>query len=381
MSRQKIIAAAETGLLKRRRFVVFVAAVLATLIVLFLGTVCHAKPTGESNTSVTSAGSVDGQQVLRDFVDHLASLELSDDQIAQARATIASFADTPIDAVTEGLIAVYPQYAAAVEFSDADDLPEAVRSLTPLTKSDDPFLAADATFFLVRSYMNGRRYEDAIEHLERLTGELGPYTVHRGSALYFTGLAQAGLLDYPSAIKSLMRFLDENPNAAERMRVSAWRQAQSLMKIEEGKMEDIYQRMDYSRRRLAQQHTDPATQKQQDQIVRMLSKLIKEAEKQEASGSPSSKQKPSSKPKPNNQQAKKPPSPKPSDGKSSQGDSGSKQANGTAVVKDFDQSPASPWSRLRDRSRDPANNAVKEKLPARYRDIVERYMEAANEQE
>lgn len=188
-------------------------------------------------------------------------------------------------------------------------------------------------------------------------------------------------MDYPSAIKSLMRFLDENPNAAERMRVSAWRQAQSLMKIEEGKMEDIYQRMDYSRRRLAQQHTDPATQKQQDQIVRMLSKLIKEAEKQEASGSPSSKQKPSSKPKPNNQQAKKPPSPKPSDGKSSQGDSGSKQANGTAVVKDFDQSPASPWSRLRDRSRDPANNAVKEKLPARYRDIVERYMEAANEQE
>ena len=36
------------------------------------------------------------------------------------------------------------------------------------------------------------------------------------------------------------------------------------------------------------------------------------------------------------------------------------------------------WSRLRDRSRDPANTAVKEKLPARYRDIVERYMEAAN---
>ena len=47
-------------------------------------------------------------------------------------------------------------------------------------------------------------------------------------------------------------------------------------------------------------------------------------------------------------------------------------------LKNYDDSPASPWSRLRDRSRDPANNAVKEKLPARYRDIVERYMEAAN---
>ena len=48
------------------------------------------------------------------------------------------------------------------------------------------------------------------------------------------------------------------------------------------------------------------------------------------------------------------------------------------MKKSSDDSPASPWSRLRDRSRDPANNAVKEKLPARYRDIVERYTEAAN---
>jgi hypothetical protein len=48
------------------------------------------------------------------------------------------------------------------------------------------------------------------------------------------------------------------------------------------------------------------------------------------------------------------------------------------VQKSYDDSPASPWSRLRDRARDPANNAVKEKLPARYRDIVEKYTEAAN---
>jgi hypothetical protein len=48
------------------------------------------------------------------------------------------------------------------------------------------------------------------------------------------------------------------------------------------------------------------------------------------------------------------------------------------VQKSYDDSPASPWSRLRDRSRDPANNALKEKLPARYRDIVEKYTEKAN---
>ena len=68
---------------------------------------------------------------------------------------------------------------------------------------------------------------------------------------------------------------------------------------------------------------------------------------------------------------------KPKPNKSQKGGSSS-NANGKVVQKSYDGSPASPWSRLRDRSRDPANNAIKEKLPARYRDIVERYYEAAN---
>ena len=111
----------------------------------------------------------------------------------------------------------------------------------------------------------------------------------------------------------------------------------------------------------------------------MLSKLIKAEEKKEASSSSSSSKKNQKKNQgKKDQQAQKPKSPKPS--KSQQGGSSS-NPNGEAVVKTYDDSPASPWSRLRDRSRDPANSAVKEKLPARYRDIVERYMEAANGQD
>jgi outer membrane biosynthesis protein TonB len=163
------------------------------------------------------------------------------------------------------------------------------------------------------------------------------------------------------------------------MRVSAWRQAEKLDKIEDGALPDVHLRMDYSRRRLEQQKTDPDTQQQQDKIVKMLNELIKKAEKEEASSSNSNTKNPKDdkKPKQKPQDGKKPsaPKPKPSAGKNNQGGS---QPNGKAEVKSYDDSPASPWSRLRDRSRDPANNAVKEKLPARYRDIVERYMEAAN---
>ena len=315
--------------------------------------------------------------VVSSFLEHLDQLD--SERGEQARQAVNDNADSAVDALTEGLIALYPQYANAVEASDDDRLEDAVRQLTPLTQSEDEYLAADATFFLARTYMNHERYEEAIGHLENLTSSAGDVSVHQGPAQYFLGLAQSGLLQKEEAFKSYVKFLNENPDAPERMRVSAWRQAEKLDKIEDGALSDVHLRMNYSRRRLEQKKTDSDTQQQQDKIVDMLNKLIKEAEKKEASSESSNTKKPqddqNKKPKPQN--AKKPSAPKPSPGQGQQSGSSS-QPNGKAEVKSYDDSPASPWSRLRDRSRDPANNAVKEKLPARYRDIVERYMEAAN---
>lgn len=315
--------------------------------------------------------------VVRSFLKHLD--EVDSDRGEQAKRAVNDHADSAVDALTEGLIVLYPDYGEAVEASDDDRIEDAVRQLTPMTQSDDAYLAADATFFLARTYMNHERYEDAISHLENLTTSAGDVSVHQGPAQYFLGLAQSGLLKKKEAFDSYIKFLKENPSAPERMRVSAWRQAEKLNKIEDGALPDVHLRMDYSRRRLELQKTDPDTQQQQEKIVKMLSELIKKAEKKEASSSSSNTKKPqddkNQKPKP--QSGKKPsaPKPKPSAG---QNNGGSSQPNGKAEVKNYDDSPASPWSRLRDRSRDPANNAVKEKLPARYRDIVERYMEAAN---
>ena len=35
--------------------------------------------------------------------------------------------------------------------------------------------------------------------------------------------------------------------------------------------------------------------------------------------------------------------------------------------------PQSPWSHLRDKDRDPVFNAIKEKFPARYQQLIEQY--------
>ena len=325
-----------------------------------------------------SSGMAQANDVVDSFLVHVAKMEtLDDSKQASVAATVRQFAeDSPEDAMTEGLILLYPEYADAVMASDDDDVQQSLTLLEPLANSSDPFLAADASFYLARALMNGEEYEKALPWLNRLNEELVDQSMHVGSARFFAGVAQAGLLNNEQAIAAFMEFLEKYPDSPERLRVSAWRQVQELQKVKQGELTDIYQRMDFSRRRLDLDEPDGVTQEQQDKIVQMLAKLIKEQEKKEVSNSKSNskntKQQQQQEQQQQQQQASKP---KPN--KSQKGGSSS-NANGKVVQKSYDGSPASPWSRLRDRSRDPANNAIKEKLPARYRDIVERYYEAAN---
>lgn len=317
-----------------------------------------------------------GASVLKSFQQQVTkNAKLTNGTKSAVKEKLQELSDDPAYAITEGLVVMYPKYAAAIESSDDNRVKDAIEQLTPMSESEDQFLAADASFALARMLMNNERFEDALPLLENLGGELGDFTAHRGAAQYYIGVAQAGLLDNQAAIESFMRFLQFNRDAPERLTVSAWRQVQDLQSIKKGQLTDVYQRMDYSRRRLELQETGDKTQEEQDKIVNILTKLIKEAEKKECSnckgGKSNKPPKPGSKPSQSN---------KPSQSKSSKGGSSS-NPNGEAVLKNYQDGPTSAWSRLRDRSRDPANNAVKDKLPARYREIFERFIKAANGEE
>lgn len=297
---------------------------------------------------------------------------------SKALSAINEYADSPTDAITEGLIAINPEYAAAVEASDGDDLGLTMQLLGNFAESDDEFLAADASFYLARAMMNDERYEAAIPLLSKLTTDLGDKSAHAGNAQFYLGVAQAGLLQSKQAIESFMEFLQFNPDAPERLRVAAWRRVQELRAINDGKMEDVYQRMDYSRRRLKLQESGDETQTEQKKIVDMLAKLIKEQEKKESSSSKSkSKAQQKKQQQQQQQQQKQAQNQKKQQSKSQQGGTSS-NPNGKVVQKDYNNGPTAPWSRLRERSRDAANTAIKDKLPERYRDIVEKYYEKAN---
>ena len=129
-------------------------------------------------------------------------------------------------------------------------------------------------------------------------------------------------------------------------------------------MTDVLQRMEFSRRQLQGRNTGDRTQEEQDRIVSMLTKLIEEAEQSECQGGACNK-----------------PGESESEAQSqaqSQGQGGQQSGNGSrnpngVASRSFEDGPASEWSRLRDRSRDPAFNAIKDRYPPRYQALLDQY--------
>ncbi len=329
---------------------------------------------GTSNLLFANSPNNDQDSIVKDFVQHVKNLELKPDLESAVQKKVDELkSDSAQDAITEALMLAYPDYASAIESTDGDDVAAITGKLKPMTNAKDKFLSADASFYLARTLMNEERFEEALPMLERLNKELVDFSTHAASSQYFVGVAQAGLLKNKEAVQAFMQFLQFNPDAPERLRVSAWRQIQQIQAIQEGKMEDIYQRMDFSRRRLDLSEPDDVTQEQQEKVISLLTKMIKEQEKKECSSCNSQCKNTKEQQQQQQQQAQN----KPKQNKSQKGGTSS-NPNGKFAEKSYDDSDASPWSRLRDRSRDPANNAIKEKLPARYREIVEKYYEKAS---
>lgn len=316
----------------------------------------------------------DSKTIIDSFLKNLGQLEsVESDRKDQAEKIVSELReDAPVDTITEALMTLYPGYSKAIEASDNDDLEAARNSLEQFSSSEDKFLASDASFYLARTLMNHEQFETALPLLKQLTDDLADFTVHSGVAQYYMGVAEAGMLNNEKAVEAFVNFLQFNPNAPERLRVSAWRQFQELQAIQEGQLDDVSQRMDFSRRRLTIEESNDVTQEEQDEIVNLLNKLIKQAEKKEAQSSCKNCKSQSQQ----QQQQPKPGQNKPGQSKSNKGGTSS-NANGQFREKSFDNGSSSPWSQLRDRSRDPANTAAKEQLPARYRDLVERYYEEA----
>ena len=310
----------------------------------------------------------DKVKVINEFLEHLKQVsDVPEALRTEATELVTAFRDDEYSrdfALTEGLAVVYPEFGQALESLASDETDQARELLQKLSGSEDQYLAADATFYLARSNVFEEDYEEALPLFDRVLTDLSDYSVQNGNALYFKGMAQGALLHRADAKATLEKFVNDYPNAPERMKISAQRRLYELSLIEDGSLYDVFERMAYSRRNLELERTGEPTQQQQDEIVKILDKLIKKVEDQESSGQGSNTNKPS--------QGEQEGQGKGEGQGQSQSGGGSNNPDGFAR-RTFGTGPQSPWSELRDRTRDPAFTAIKEKYPARYQKIIEQY--------
>jgi tetratricopeptide (TPR) repeat protein len=328
------------------------------------------------------AAPVDLDRVLDGFVAALrsdATLAAKERRVAVelVQALRSSPDDRPL-AITEALRLLRPEFKQALAALGEDNLGAAIVGFGKLRGSDDPYLAAEAAFYLARAYLLDERFEDALPLLTELETQWRQRTVHGGEVLFLRGVAAAALLDLPQATAALEQFLREYPDASERMRIGAQRQLAQLQQFQAGTLTDVHLRMDYSRRKLALYDTGQQTREQQSRIIDILGQLIKQAEERECNcrggggGGQSQKQGQAGEAQ---GQAR---------GEGEQGGTqggGSRGIDADALKRLHRGGPQSPWSQLRDRSRDPVYSAIKEKFPARYQQLIEQYYRSFQEED
>lgn len=363
---------------RRKAFVrvmtVFALAIAVTVGVVFTATLAEPR---------TAA---DDQKLIEQFRAWLQTAEAPAELKARALEAIEAVAAEPDArsmAVTEALRELSPEFRDALQALVDEDLSTATTGLSKLESSENPHLAADAAFFHARALFMQERYEDAAVLLDKVLKTDTAAALHRGEAQFLKAIAESQTLDYTKAIASLEAFVKDNPTAPERLLFGAQRQIEQLRLVEEGKLSDVQMRMDFSRRRLGLFDSGEGTRNEQKKIVTMLEKLIKEAEDQESQGKGSGKGKGKGRQKSEGEgegegegQGDK--------GKGSKGGEsggGSQQIDENTVQKMLRKGPQSPWSKLRDKERDPVFSAIKEKFPGRYEKLIEQYYQSFQDEQ
>ncbi len=306
--------------------------------------------------------------LIRDFQAYLLdSRSYTDDQKQRATKRLDALAADDAnyaELIADVLVELNADFAAGFASFRAGNFGDAIPKLKPLSLSDDPYVAGESKFYLATAYVLEEDHESALPLLSVANFKRTPHTA---DALFLLGICQKNLLQRTEALQTFTDFLRNYPRASERQRNAAFMQIEQLMQIEAGTLADIYQKMEFSRRRLARAKANEPTQTQQKEAVAILDQLIKVAEEKEAvSESESKKEKEGNK----------------SESKS-KGKGGGKEGDGEGTDDKSDAKTVrqvqqgverSPWDFMRDKKRDAeALGAIKEKYPARYRALIEQY--------
>lgn len=267
------------------------------------------------------------------------------------------------------LVLMNKDYANGMIAFSSEKMKTAEKYFDKINPENNPYLKAYQLYYLARISVIQDNFERAEEILNDFLKSHLNFTTHQADAFFLLAVCYYNQFKRDKAIGLLTEFEKRFPDAPERMIIGAYQLVNKIEGFEEGSMSDVEERMEYSRRKLKMEDIDKPAEDNQEKVVSILNKLIKEAEQQEQNQKNKNKNK----------------------NKNSGG------GNGDSPDTPMDQSEApegeskigqlkkisrgnreEEWGKDREKEREKIMNALKEKFPERYRELIEQYYKGLN---
>ena len=268
--------------------------------------------------------------------------------------------------IHQALLILYPDYKRADALLLNERLEAAAEQFDRLRGVDSTYLKAYATHRFAVAQMNRERYEVAAAAFAQVLNDHGRYVGCDVDAAFYLVICLGQSLEKEKAIVAANAFLEDYPDAPERYRKAMEQIRNELVQEWESPLYDLAGRMSHVARKIESGETGKPTQQEQTEIIGIIDELIRRAKENEGSGQndggggpPRGNQPPSS---PANQS-------KAPAGSSRTGDLRPKPK----------RNPGDRWGEMRDKERDDVLQALKEKFPDRYRELLEQYHKALAE--
>jgi tetratricopeptide (TPR) repeat protein len=268
--------------------------------------------------------------------------------------------------IHQALLLLYPDYKRADTLLLNERLEAAAREFDRLRGDDFEYLKAYATHRYAVAQMNRERYEAAAAAFAEVLNDHGRYVGCDVDAAFYLVICLGQSLEKEKAIVAANAFLNDYPDAPERYRKAMEQIRNELVQEWESPLYELAGRMNHVARKIEGGETGQPTQEKQKEIVSIIEELIRRAKQKEGNsdqdgggGPPRGNQQPSS---PANQ---------------------SKAPPGSTRIGDLrprpKRKPGDRWGEMRDKERDEVLQALKEKFPDRYRELLEQYHKALAE--
>lgn len=315
-------------------------------------------------------------EVVRTFVDHVASSPAFDKEAAAfvrrqyderraaASRDLAAFPDSALAVLSE-------DFRRALDAATAEDPTAAAAQFAALARGNDPYLSVNAAFFAAQAMIDLDNVRDAHDLLHDVLTRHAPatrYTTHGEHLLFLLAYAQVHTLQYDAAQAGFTHFLANCPDAPERFTVTARQILTELERRQPGRLGDVHDLMDYSRRELRLARTDDEMRARQAEAVRLLDQLIEEAEENEKNGQCNNQG--DSKKNQRRSQAQRNRQPQRNAQQSELREAGGadKQLEEARRAR-----PGESWGKMPAREREQILQALQKQFPSQYRDLVEQY--------